>query len=170
MYDGIRLAGMFLCAGGIIFLTFSLTARLRRRVKSVNCFISALYLMRSEIQTHLSDLYDVFGMLAATCPPPQKAFFEAIAVGDSQPGERMRDALVKMRDDLCLGDQEYDALYDLASTIGLYDVESQLRDITRAITRLERARVKAEADCAGRTKLYSTVGISGALIFILIIL
>ena len=170
MQDILRYAGMALCAGGIMFFTFSLTARMRRRVRSIDAFIGALNIMRAEIQTHMSDLYDIFGMLAVICPAPAGAFFERVSVANGRPGELMRGALQDMREELCLGDEEYDALFGLASAIGLYDIESQLRDITRAITRLDSARYQAETDRAGRSRLYGTIGVSGALLFVLILL
>ena len=170
MQEPLKLAGVLLCAAGIIYFTFSLTARMRRRLRSIDRFLSALCLMRSEIQTRLSDLYDVFGMLAISSAPPLREFFESIAAAKTSPGRQMRASLEEMRAELCLGDQEYDTLCDLASSIGLYDAEAQLRDINRAIARLEDARLAAGADCSKKTKLYGTVGVSGALALVLILL
>ena len=134
--------------------------RLRRRQRVLESLVAAMVLLRAELCSSLTPLPALFEKLAERTEGAVSDFFRRMA-RDMQ-SEPLASPLQLMRRHLpVLGQEprENAVMLELGNALGCYDLESQLRMVDAAQTRLEQAAAYCNKRILGEGRSWGTLGI-----------
>ena len=157
------------CAWG-----FGGIVRLRNHVKTLEGFLTAFEIMKSEICERLCPMPELMKLLGETVSWPTRNFFKSVGKKLPELGTMSFPVIWKKAAEACgdivLSEAELAVLAELGHSLGRYDVDEQRRAITLAQRRLEMFLRKAEAKREHDTKLRAFTGMASGVFAVIILL
>ena len=166
-YVGIVLVALALAGSGI-----AAAARVKKRCISLGSIISFLKIFKVELEFAMSET----GLLVRSAakimesPPCFIESFGELAKESENLPEAWRSAVLRHKLDLCLKQNELDAVLQLGGILGNYDAERQMSAISAAEIRLSEMYSAAHSECEQKARLFRTLGmLTGAAAAIILI-
>ena len=164
----LRFTGGMLIFAVSTYFGFYLASRLEKRRDFLRTMRDSLAFMRTEIVFSKNELGHIFSGLDKS--PVLCGFFKTCTENMKNSGIKTawKTALDIAAEEANLSDEDIRILKQLGGVLGMSDVKSQTSAIDTAITHLDAAIIRSEADCEKLCKMYRQCGVLLG-IFILII-
>ena len=143
----------------------------KRRGESIDSFISAVEIIKSEIVFKNGSVEDIFSILPQKSNGASSDFFQSLCRDRS---ELALDTILNESDirlkKYDLKQPEIDEIYNILKVLGKYDLSTQTDFLNKAINRLEDIYAKADEEYSKNGKLYKAIGVTIGLIIGLLLL
>jgi len=174
MGEMIRVAGAVLVGASGAVMGVYMGRGLRLRVKVLGLLIFALQTIESEISFARTPLPEIIKKLSLLGDSPVSELFKDMSLRFESRHDSFAQVwcgcLRKRRDELALTGEETEILCDLGTSLGRYDLESEVRTLRLATRRLERCLEAARERQAKEGRLCSTLGLSAGIVSAIILL
>lgn len=170
----IRLIGMVLVFGGASAFGFNAALHVRQTTTQLRQLLSALEMMRCELNYTMTPLPRLCRMVAGTAKGAISTLFENLSSALSQdggidPAQAMRSAIGRTKR-LLLPDEILFSLLELGETLGKFDIDGQNSMLQITQQRLRACLEVYEKERSQRCRSYEALGIcTGAALIILMI-
>lgn len=164
-------AGLVILAGGLF--ARAKTAALHAHTQLLSALLTALQIIRSEINVNLAPLSEIIDHLAQSGAPCGRDLFSDMKLLLDARGAPYFYECWQLAIDAhcyCLSDHERAALYDLGHVLGRYGVTEECAAIDRCTAELSAGYRDAKVRCAADTKLYTGLSLAAGCILAIVLL
>ncbi|MDO4750215.1 MAG: stage III sporulation protein AB [Eubacteriales bacterium] len=170
----IHILGAIFIVGACGVVGLEQSYRLRARVRVLTALIDALNRLHGGIVQNLRPLPELIEILADEAPQQVRPFFSVLCGQLDKLGEKpffvlWRAAAEESCEKLYLREKETEALIEPGRVLG-GDLKAQDRALTLCLERMKEYRSEAYAELRERSRLYTVLGFSGGLLFVIILL
>ena len=169
-----RILGAVLVIAASAFVGFGFAAAVRRQCRQQEALLSALELMKNEMQYRMTPLEDVFAMLRNVRESAVAELFEHWSENlygtQLMSVEAALQRAVEQTHELNLPPESLQTLRSLSQSLGKLDADGQCSAIQLSQTQLQNQLAIARAGSEKRAQSYRTVGVCAGLALAVILL
>ena len=167
-----RWAGSFLLMGALGWIGLSAAWELKRKTAVLHELVLAIERMERELEQTLRPLPELLADIGAGTLPPVSEFFLACARYARKPEPSFavgwKEELKKLA--LWLDGRSFRCLETLGRGLGRYDEAGEKRLLQTALRELRECEEESRQNCRKYCKLYRTLGVTGGIFCVLLLL
>ena len=165
-----KFLGAIAIMGCSVFISKSMTDKLKKRKASLNSFHKILVMLESEISFSANSIDHALKNISDSVNLPD--FFNYILPKTEHLGIRKvwSESIEHCKDKLCLSNEDVKILNTLSAQLGITDKDNQIKNIHYVLTMLEHLEQDAENRLLTMSKLYRAFGISAGLTTVILLI
>ena len=164
--DAARFAGLFLVFATPAAAGAILSFRAKKKLCALRSLLKLAEFIKSEISSHMTRQEDIFA--AFSDPYLEKNGFLALLRNSRIDGSSALGNALENFDGALCGDEEMKAVREMADTLGKTSLPYQISSCEKCIGALSSALKAREAETAGRSKVFITLGACFGLCFLIL--